>query len=151
MVGDDHQRVRMLLKALAAELKMAAPKLDRIRQWLRELEPLDMPHQAWESELFFPKVRQRCPALGPVLDRVQSEHREMETLYRQLVSEVDALGACQRQSVPAGALIARLERFTFMALGHMEVEERYIMPVAQDFLTAGDWVEIGGVGGPHRK
>ena len=36
-----------------------------------------------------------------------------------------------------------VDRFASTAIGHMSVEERYIVPVAADFLTTKDWDEIG--------
>ena len=149
MVADDQQRVRALLNALDAQVQLPAPDLDCIRELLRELEPLDMPHHTWESEFFFPKVRQRCPALSPVLERLDVEHQKMEAFYTLLASELHARTV--HASAHADGLIPQLESFARIALGHLEIEERYILPVAADFLSPADWIEIDRATSPPRK
>ncbi len=144
-IADDHERVRELLDALAAQVSRRAPDVDCIGQCLRDLKRLDLPHRVWESEFFFPRVRQRCPALAPVLDRLEAEHDDLELLYAELVTELKEWGA--RGPAERRAVIARLERFARFALGHIEVEESYVVPVASDFLTADDWIDIGRPGG----
>lgn len=139
-IADDHERVRGLLDALVAKVSEPVQDLDYIGECLRDLKRLDLPHHLWESEFFFPKVRQRCPALVPVLKRLLAEHEEMERLYAQLITE---LGAQVAHPSEQREVIARLERFARFALGHIEVEESYVLPVASDFLTADDWIEIG--------
>ena len=73
----------------------------------------------------------------------------MEALYAELISEVET---CLTHAYADRApLIARLELLARIARGHMEVEERYIVPVAMEFLTADDWIQIGSGDVSHLK
>lgn len=144
-LASEHARVKALLQGLAAEADRAA-KEDRsadlrlVRAALRELEVLDIPHHQRESRVLFPRIRQRCPPLAPVLDRLEREHARMEPMYRDLVAALDKVGAGDAARHPA--LGHQVKLFVEAGLGHMSVEESYIMPVATDFLTPQDFLDL---------
>ena len=41
-------------------------------------------HHASESEVLFPRIRARCPALRPVLDRLEALHERSDIAVREL-------------------------------------------------------------------
>nr|ART90220.1 hemerythrin HHE cation binding region [uncultured bacterium] len=97
-------------------------------------------HHASESELLFPRIRERCPALRPVLDRLEAEHERGEPAMRELQA---ALAAWERDGdVHRESFELLLEAHASTYLGHMEVEESYILPVATDYLSPADWREL---------
>jgi len=73
LILEDHQALATVLRALGDSVEQARrsarrPDFDELRAMLFYLD--EMParmHHASESELLFPKIRERCPALRPVL------------------------------------------------------------------------------------
>ena len=67
MILEEHRALATALRALrAAADHGASPDFDRLRAMLFYLD--DVParvHHVTESELLFPRIRERCPALRP--------------------------------------------------------------------------------------
>ncbi len=143
LIIDEHRAIAQVLHALkmavdGARGPTAPPDFARLRAMLVYLD--EMParvHHASEGGLLFPLIRERCPALRPVLDRLETEHERGEWLVRELGH---ALSAWQDKGE------VRREAFELLAhayiesyLGHMRVEEDYVLPVAMDYLDDADW------------
>jgi hemerythrin-like domain-containing protein len=145
LILDEHRALITVLRALQVATEHlgphAEPDFERLRAMLFYLD--DMParvHHASESEFLFPRIRERCPALRPVLDRLEAEHERSDAAVRELDHALTAwhgMGDSQRASF---RMVAHTHTTTF--LGHIEVEESYVLPVAGDFLTATDWHEL---------
>ena len=142
LILEEHRALATVLRALrVAADHGGSPDFDRLRAMLFYLD--DVParvHHVTESEFLFPRIRERCPALRPVLDRLEAEHERGESAVRDLEHAVTAwqlMGDASRESF---RLLA--QAFTTTYLGHMEVEENYVLPVAGEFLTAADWREL---------
>ena len=142
LILDEHQALATVIRALrAAACQTGAPDFDRLRAMLFYAD--DVPariHHVVESELLFPRIRQRCPALRPVLDRLEGEHERGASTVRDLERALTAwqlMGEVHRESFQV-----LVHAFTAAYLGHMEVEEDYVLPVAGDFLTAADWRQL---------
>ena len=102
-------------------------------------------HHPKETELLFPKLRMRSDAIRAVLDRLDRDHAQSHANVRELEHEV--LGLEMMGDGPDGA--ARLQRFEktmqdYIAgyLDHIRVEEREVLPVAEQVLTAADWIDL---------
>jgi hemerythrin-like domain-containing protein len=146
LILDEHRAMATVLRALLAATAPPrdphrAPDFDRLRAIVCYLD--DLParlHHACESEMLFPRIRERCPALRPVLDRLEAEHAQSDASLRELER---ALGAWQVMGSSRRDPFETLARaYASMYLGHIEVEESYILPVARDFLTDADWREL---------
>ncbi|VTU40473.1 hypothetical protein H4CHR_05193 [Variovorax sp. PBS-H4] len=146
LIVEDHQALATVLRALCAAVERAgrsgrAPDFGDLRAMLFYLD--EMParvHHASESELLFPRIRERCPALRPVLDRLEAEHERGESAVRELghaLTAWEVMGEVHRESFE---LLLKTHADTY--LGHMEVEESYVLPVAVDFLSPADWREL---------
>jgi hemerythrin-like domain-containing protein len=146
LIVEDHQALAAVLRALRDAVERTgksgrAPDFDELRAMLFYLD--EMParvHHASESELLFPRIRERCPALRPVLDRLEAEHERGESAVRELEQALTAwevMGEARRESFE---LLVRTHINVY--LGHMEVEESYVLPVAVDFLSPADWREL---------
>lgn len=134
--------IRTLQQSVAASRRAGTtPDFEELRAMLFYLD--EMPariHHTNESELLFPRIRERCPALRPVLDRLETEHERGEASVRELEHALNAwqlIGEARRE-----AFELLLQAYTEGYLGHMEVEENYVLPVAMDYLSAVDWREI---------
>ncbi|MBT2323093.1 hemerythrin domain-containing protein [Variovorax paradoxus] len=146
LIVEDHQALATVLRALRDAVERTgrsghAPDFDELRAMLFYLD--EMParvHHASESELLFPRIRERCPALRPVLDRLEAEHERGESAVRELERALTAwevMGEVRRESFE---LLLRTHVDVY--LGHMEVEENYVLPVAVDHLSPADWREL---------
>jgi hemerythrin-like domain-containing protein len=146
LIEDEHKALASVLRALRGTLDTAAkagtrPDFEYLRAMLFFMD--EMParlHHAVEEELLFPRIRERCPALRPVLDRLEAEHGRGETTVKELERALTAwelMGEERREAFEL-PLCAYVQGY----LGHMEVEENYVLPVARDYLTAADWREL---------
>ncbi|VTU27248.1 hemerythrin domain-containing protein [Variovorax sp. PBL-E5] len=146
LIREDHEALATVLGALRNAVERVgrsgqAPDFDELRAMLFYLD--EMParmHHASESELLFPKIRERCPALHPVLDRLEAEHERCDCAVRELAHALTAwevMGEVHRESFQL-----LLHAHGTLYLGHMEVEESYVLPVAADYLSPADWREL---------
>jgi hemerythrin-like domain-containing protein len=105
-------------------------------------------HHKKESGLLFPRVRERAPELGPVLDRLEQDHEQGERAIRELEHALlafEVMGESRR-----AVFEQALEGYIRSYHEHMSVEEREILPAAQRHLTAADWAELDAAFGANR-
>jgi hemerythrin-like domain-containing protein len=146
LIQEEHAALGSVLRALrdsvdASRAKGRPPDFEMLRAMLFYMD--EMParlHHAVEEELLFPRIRERCPPLRPVLDRLEAEHGRGEVAVQDLERALTAwelMGDERREAfeLPLGVYVKGY-------LGHMEVEENYVLPVAQDYLSAADWREL---------
>lgn len=146
---DEHQRLRNQLARAEQLCTVAEPvpaadvaALLTLRDALVELTTLARTHEPREARLLFPALRRRCPPLAPVIERMEREHAQLDAMLAELSSRLTATaGAGDGGDVDAVAGL--LQQFAEASIGHMAVEESYLLPVAADYLTAEDWDEIG--------
>lgn len=143
LIVDDHKALAGAIRAMRQAVDASRharrppdfPALRALLAWLDDV-PARM-HHAHESTLLFPLIRARCPALRPVLDRLEGEHGRGERSVRELAQ---ALGAWQAKGESRReSFELQLRIYADSYLGHMEVEENYVLPVAMDYLSAADW------------
>jgi hemerythrin-like domain-containing protein len=146
LILEEHRALATVLRTLRDSVDAsckagAAPDFESLRAMLFYLDEVPARvHHATESELLFPRIRERCPALRPVLDRLEAEHERGGPAMRELEHGLTAwqmLGAARREHFQS-----LVHTFTRVYLGHMEVEENYVLPVAGDYLSASDWREL---------
>jgi hemerythrin-like domain-containing protein len=146
LIIEEHRALATVLRGLRQSVDKAhksgePPDFDELRTMLFYMDEMAARvHHANESELLFPLIRERCPALWPVLDRLLAEHGRGESAVRDLEHSLMAwqvMGDERREAFEL-MLGAYIEGY----LGHMEVEESYVLPVAMDYLSAEDWSEL---------
>jgi len=77
VIGNEHQALAAMLRSMSMLLMNAhrekrPPPFDVLRAMLFYVDEFpERLHHRKESELLFPKVRERCPELGAVLDRLE--------------------------------------------------------------------------------
>jgi len=142
LILEQHAALATVLLALRTAVESTGePDFDDLRAMLFYLD--DVParaHHADESELLFPRIRERCPALRPVLDRLEAEHERSEGAVRELEHALNAwqvMGDSRRDTF---RLLAHA--FATLYLGHLEVAKNYVLSVAGDFLSCADWREL---------
>lgn len=149
----DYARLRDVLTALSRDLDYwtdpdgGSPNRLGVRRLLEQLRQVDMPHHIRTGRGLFARIGQRCPPLGPVLARMEQEHAQLEPMCLELVVALDKVPSIA--SPDDAALVQQVKRFIDVVLGHLGVEENYILSVATDFLTAQDWADMEPVHGRH--
>ncbi len=149
----DYARLRDVLTALGRDLDYqtaphgGSPNHPGMRRLLEQLRQVDMPDHIRMSRGLFARIGQRCPPLVPVLARIEQEHAQLAPMYLELVAALDS--APSIASPDAAALVQQVKRFIVVVLGHLGVEENYILSVATDFLTTQDWIDLEPVHGRH--
>lgn len=97
-------------------------------------------HHRKESELLFPKLRGRTPLSRGLLDRLDDDHARGERKIRNVEHALlafEMLGESRRQ-----AFEQAIERYVDFYLEHMALEEREILPLAEQVLTDDDRNEL---------
>src|SRR4051812_22282722 len=129
IILDEHTALGSVLRTLLATASCrkrgAAPDFEFMRDMLFYMDEMPVQHHhAVEEQLLFPRIRERCPPLRPVLDRLEAEHARGEAKVHNLQG---ALTAWQRAGAERRETFELLLRiYVDSYLGHMEVEENYV-------------------------
>lgn len=97
-------------------------------------------HHAKESQLLFPMLRARTAEAADVLDRLDRDHASGERAIRDLEHALlafEMLGEARRAAFELAA-----ENYVNFYFAHMAIEERQILPLAEQVLTEQDWSEL---------
>lgn len=105
-------------------------------------------HHPKEEKYLFALLRERHPALNPVLDRLHTEHRvgteKIRVLEQALLRYEHEGGDASRTSFATA-----VEAFAAFHRDHMRVEEQDVLPLAAKHLTPGDWERIDAAFSGH--
>ena len=100
---------------------------------------VDKAHHPKEDDYLFRFLRLRSEEAGPILDRLQAEHRNGPEILKALRKKlVDA--ASGKLGGPDFAFALRT--YTAGLKSHIHTEEKEAIPLARAVLTAEDWQEI---------
>ncbi|MDB5826258.1 MAG: hemerythrin/HHE cation-binding protein [Variovorax sp.] len=105
-------------------------------------------HHRKETELLFPRLRARTPMARELLDRLDDDHARGERKIRNVEHALlgfEMMGESRRMEFESA-----VERFTDFYLEHMALEEREILPLAEQVLTPEDWRELDEAFGANR-
>ena len=146
VIHDEHQALSAMLRSLSmllaqARRERAMPDFGVLRAMLFYVDEFpEKRHHTKESELLFPKLRQRAPELGQVLDQLDRDHASGEKSIRDLEH---ALLAFEVMGEPRRAAFEQaVEQYIAFYLQHMGVEEKDILPTARRVFSEADWQEL---------
>lgn len=143
VIHAEHQALSAMLRSLAMLLAQARkrrepPPFDVLRAMLFYIDEFpERLHHPKETELLFPKLRQRRPELGALLDALDEDHQRGEASVRELQHRLlawELLGDERRLAFEDAA-----ERYVERYLRHMATEEDEVLPAARQALDADDW------------
>jgi len=146
VIRDEHQALAAMLRSLKmllakARRENAMPDFGVLRAMLFYVDEFpERLHHTKESELLFPRLRQRAPALAATLSRLNEDHARGEAAVRDLEHALlafEVMGESRR-----AAFEQAVDRYVAGYLEHMAVEENEILPAAQQLLTAADWADL---------
>jgi hemerythrin-like domain-containing protein len=119
----------------AARAALIANYYDNILRFLQV-------HHESEEQLVFPLLRQRCPADGPTVDRMEAEHEDALGLLHQAQRAVAAWEAGDDDGGPAAR--DALESLRVQLVGHLDTEETTLLPLCGANLSPEEWGAIPG-------
>lgn len=146
VIHDEHQALAAMLRSMSMLLAQARredtmPDFDVLRAMMFYVDEFpERLHHTKESELLFPKLRARVPALVPVLDKLDADHAKGEAAIRELEHQLlafEVMGRPRRE-----AFEQAVERYIRFYLEHMAVEENQVIPAARRELSEADWAEL---------
>ena len=97
-------------------------------------------HHPKEDQYLFRLLRIRFPDSAEVLDRLKQEHRlgaEKIRTLEQALARYQQGGADEFSN-----FLTAVEAYAAFHWTHMKTEEHVILPMAEKYLTAGDWESI---------
>jgi hemerythrin-like domain-containing protein len=146
IIQDEHQALAAMLRSLTLLLNTSrregkAPDFEVLRAMLFYVDEFpEKLHHSKESQLLFPLLRTRCPALASTLDRLDQDHAQGEKAIRSLEH---ALLAYEVMGEPRRAAFEEaLAQYTRFYLEHMALEESAVLPAARQHLQEADWVAL---------
>ena len=146
IIRDEHGALSAMLRSLSMLLAEhrchgSLPDFSVLRAMLFYVDEFpEQLHHSKETQLLFPKLRERCPQIASVLDRLDREHARGENAIRDLEHDLlafEVLGEPRR-----AAFEQAVDRYIDFYLSHMRIEEEEVLPLALKHLSAEDWKEL---------
>jgi len=146
IIRDEHGALSAMLRSLSMLLAEhrrhgSLPDFSVLRAMLFYVDEFpEQLHHSKETQLLFPKLRERCPQIASVLDRLDREHARGEKAIRDLEHDLlafEVLGEPRR-----AAFEQAVDRYIDFYLSHMRIEEEEVLPLALKHLSAEDWKEL---------
>lgn len=100
-------------------------------------------HHPKEDDYLFPALRKRSARAAAIIDDLQAEHHVGPAKLAELRTALDNYRTAGAAGLPAFRDAART--YIDFQWQHMSKEERHVLPLARDVLTAEDWAAIDGV------
>jgi hemerythrin-like domain-containing protein len=153
VIIDEHAALSAMLRSVLLLLVQhrradSMPDFAALRAMLFYLDEFPEKHHHKESEILFPKLRARTPLARELLDRLDYEHarggRKIRDLEHALLA-FEMMGASRRR-----AFEVAMEDYVDFYLAHMHLEEKEILPLAEQVLTDDDWAELDEAFGKSR-
>ena len=154
IIREEHAALSAMLRSILLLLEQhrrhaTLPDFAALRAMLFYVDEFpDQRHHRLESQLLFPKLRARTPLSRALLDRLDADHAcgaaRIRDLEHALVA-FEMLGEPRREAFERDA-----QRYVSFYLAHMALEEREILPLAEQTLTAQDWQELDEAFGSNR-
>ena len=154
IMHDEHRALGAMLETLRQVGERLGPRatrddFDLIRAILFYIDEFpERLHHVKETELLFPKLRERAPEAAKVLDRLDAQHGRGEHSIRELehlLLAYEQMGEPRRQP-----FVEALSRYVAFYTGHMQLEESEMLPLAERTLTDDDWRELEAAFAEHR-
>jgi hypothetical protein len=93
-------------------------------------------HHRLEDRALFPELRRVNPSLGPVVDRLQKDHRRVAALLEAVEAAVEDLDGGDSPAARASTVTA-LEALAGHLLAHLELEEESVAETLRRWEPAG--------------
>jgi hemerythrin-like domain-containing protein len=145
-IREEHQALASMLQGLAALVRgirdrQLPANIGLLQAMLYYVETFpERTHHPKEDRWLFPLLELRHPPSRPLLDLLREQHRIGGGKLRNITKALDRF---ERTGAAAFAPFAdAVDDFVAFERDHMAREEREVLPLAQQYLTADDWARI---------
>jgi hemerythrin-like domain-containing protein len=146
IIGDEHRGLAAVLHGmlyLAHEIRdqRCKPNFELLGAMIYYIDAFpERFHHPKEDEYLFRLLRLRYSEAAPVLDRLETEHRAGAEKIRTLEQ---ALARYQQGGDSEFSnFLAAVEGYAAFHWDHMRTEEKEVFPLAEKYLSVGDWEVI---------
>jgi branched-chain amino acid transport system ATP-binding protein len=144
IIRDEHRSMGSVLKALLAQVQAARggqaeadwPLYDAMLGYLEAFP--EVMHHPKEDQFLFARLRERHAPSEPVIRQLEREHVEGAASLKAIRTLLQSAQAV----ADVNGFAAALEDYATFLWHHMDTEERVVLPMARDHLTAEDWAYI---------
>ena len=99
-------------------------------------------HHSGEDELVWPRLLERAELSEALVARMQEEHERVAALLHRLDELVPAWGRSASAEL-RDELVRVLREVSVELEAHLDEEEREVLPLVEQHLTAQEWGELG--------
>ncbi|NVK19488.1 MAG: hemerythrin domain-containing protein [Methylocystaceae bacterium] len=144
IIKDEHISISSVLKGMVEHVEEAmAGKRDAdpflLVAMLDYVETVpERVHHPKEDQYLFRLLRKRTNAADQVLDELEEEHKKSPALLKNMRAALSRFKT-EGDLASLNTAITEYARFHF---SHMRKEEKDILPLAMEHLTAEDWHEV---------
>jgi hemerythrin-like domain-containing protein len=147
-IYDEHRSISAVLSGLK-ELALLArqpgmqPNFAVFRAMIHYIDEFpERLHHPKEDRFLFALLEERSPAARPLIEQLRAEHELGARLVRELESTLLAFEVNGARD--ASAFDAAVNAYAQFHWEHMRKEEKVLMPLAEQHLSADDWRRIAG-------
>ncbi|MBU3739494.1 MAG: hemerythrin domain-containing protein [Rhodoferax sp.] len=146
IIHDEHFALRSMLRSLTMMVDRGPAQdrdqfFDTLRAMLFYIDEFpERLHHPKESDLLFPRVARLAPQTMETIVRLEKDHARGESSVRELQHQLlawELIGDTRRAAFEQAA-----RSYVGFYLEHMQVEESFILPVAEQVLGEADWQEM---------
>jgi hemerythrin-like domain-containing protein len=143
IIQDEHRSISSVLQALKHLTRIAQdatikPEFKAFRAMIRYIDEYpERLHHPKEDQFLFARLAARCPEARPLIERLESEHKEGARLIRELERALLFV----EDSSPDGwtDFADMVEQYAQFHWDHMRLEEKELLPLAERHFTPQDW------------
>ncbi|KOV72444.1 hemerythrin domain-containing protein [Streptomyces sp. MC1] len=100
-------------------------------------------HHKGEDELLWPKLLDRAgDRLGDAVAVLESQHEEIAALLAESAQRL-AVWRAQPEKESGERLAGSLERLGSLLTEHLGIEEKDVLPIVPEYVTAKEWHQLG--------
>ena len=151
VIRDEHGVLSAVLRSISLLLSESRrhhlpPDFTVLRAMLFYIDEFpEKVHHTKESELLFPKIRERSAEGAAVLDRLDADHSASHRAVLELEHDLLALEMMSDASdadARRTRFEARMHEYVTAYLEHIRLEEDEVLPLAERVLVAADWAVL---------
>jgi hypothetical protein len=121
-----------------------AARVDQIANYYDNILFFLEAHHEGEEAIVFPRLRERCPDEGALLDSLESEHEEALRLLGSARSSLAAWPGSGGDVAAQAAVADSLEALRSQLEPHLDEEETRALPLCADNILAEEWGQLPG-------
>ncbi|MDQ1688956.1 MAG: hypothetical protein QOK42_1931 [Frankiaceae bacterium] len=99
-------------------------------------------HHTTEDDLIWPKLLDRAGLDGPLVERMQDQHRQVDASVAEVLAAMAAWRSAPTEATST-ALANCIAEFLVVLEAHLDEEEQVVVPLIDRHLTESEWEQVG--------